>query len=80
MSRIGSRPKRLRDAGFDQLDDARNRGLGIVRLDKIEVAVGFRSAKIRDRPLIDAVGVDDDLALRGLPEYFGQAHDWHGAG
>ena len=40
------RDRSARDAGFDQLDDARNRGLGIVSLDKIEVALGFRSAKI----------------------------------
>src|SRR4029077_13363768 len=45
-SRIGSRPKRRGNAGFDQLDDARNRGLGIIGFDKIEVALGFRSAKI----------------------------------
>jgi hypothetical protein len=32
-------------ARFDQLDDARNRGLGIVSLDEIEVALGFRFAK-----------------------------------
>src|SRR5256714_14021413 len=60
-----------RDAGFDQLDDARNRGLGIVSLDKIEVALGFRSAKIGNDTLIDAVGIHDDLTLRRLPEYFG---------
>jgi hypothetical protein len=52
-----------RDAGFDQLDDARNRGLGIVSLDKIEVA-----------------RIHDDLTLRRLPEYFGEAHHWDRAG
>ena len=39
--------KAVRDAGFDQLDNARNRSLGIISLDKIEVALGFRFAKIR---------------------------------
>jgi hypothetical protein len=34
-----------RNAGFNQLDDARNRGLGIVSLDKIEVALGIGFAK-----------------------------------
>ncbi len=32
----GIEAKTARDTGFDQLDDARNRDLGIVRLDKIE--------------------------------------------
>src|ERR1700735_2890430 len=79
-SRIGSRPEAARDAGFDQLDDARNRGLGIVSLDKIEVALGFRSAKIGNDTLIDAVGLHDDLTLGRLPEYFGEAHNRHRAG
>ena len=63
-----------RDPGFDQLDDARNRGLGIVSLDKIEVVLGFRSAKIGNDTLIDEVGIHDDLTLGRLPEYFGEAH------
>ena len=37
-------------------------------------------AKIGHDTLIDAVGIDDDLALRRLPEYFGEAHYWHRAG
>ena len=72
--------KAARDAGFDQLDDARNRGLGIVSLDKIEVALGFRFAKIGYDTLIDAMCIHDDLTLRRLPEYFGEAHHWHRAG
>ena len=59
---------------MDQLDDARNRGLGIVSLDKIEVVLGFRSAKIGNDTLIDEVGIHDDLTLGRLPEYFGEAH------
>ena len=60
-SRIGSRPKRR---GLRVLtDDARNRGLGIVSLDEIEVTVGFRFAKIRYDTLIDAMCVHDDLTL-----------------
>jgi hypothetical protein len=65
--------KAARDAGFDKLYDARNCGLGIVSLDKIEVALGFRSAKIGNDTLIDAVGIHDDLTLGRLPEYFGEA-------
>jgi len=30
--------------------------------------------------LVDAMGTGDDAALRGLPEHFGEAHHWHGAG
>ena len=59
---------------MDQLDDARNRGLGIVSLDKIEVVLGFRSAKIGNDTLIDEVGIHDDLTLGRLPEYFGEGH------
>src|SRR5581483_9317158 len=69
-----------RDAGLDQLDDARNRGLGIISLDKIEVALGFGFAEIRHDALIDTVCIHDDLALRRLPEYLGEAHNWHRAG
>ena len=72
--------KAARDASFDQLDDARNRGLGIISLDEIEVALGFGFAKIGDDTLIDTVCVHDDLALRCLPEHFGEAHHWHGTG
>ena len=35
----GIQTEAARDAGFDQLDDARNCGLGIISLDKIEVAL-----------------------------------------
>src|ERR1700687_1951034 len=66
-SRIGSRPSGA-DAGFGQLDDARNCGLGIISFDKIEIALGFGFAKIGNDTLINAVGIDDDLALSGLPE------------
>jgi hypothetical protein len=69
--------KAPRDAGFNQLDDTRNRGLGIISLDKIEVALGFGFAKIRHDTVVDAVGIHDDLTLGRLPEYFGEAHHWH---
>ena len=32
------------------------------------------------QPWRDPVRVDNDPALRGLPEYFGEAHDGNGAG
>jgi hypothetical protein len=52
--RIETEP--ARDAAFHKLYDARNRGLGIGRLDKIEAALGFRLAQIGRGPLVDAVG------------------------
>ena len=77
---MGSRPKRRRDAGFDQFDDAHNRGLGIISLNKIKVALGFGFAKVGYDALVDAVGIHDDLALGRLPEDFGEADHWHRAG
>ena len=76
----GIETKAARDAGLDQLDDARNRGRGIIGLDKIEVALGLGFAKIGYDALVDTVGIHDDLALGCLPEYFGEAHHWYGAG
>jgi hypothetical protein len=72
--------KAARDTGFDELDDSRNRDLGIVRLDKIEVALDFGFAKIGYDPVVDTVGIHDDLALGRLTEYFGEAHHRHGSG
>jgi hypothetical protein len=47
--------------------DAGNRGLGIVRLDEIDIAFGIGLAEIRNNPLIDAVRIHDDPAFRSLP-------------
>jgi hypothetical protein len=41
--------------------DARNRGLGVISLDKIEVTLGFGFAKIRHDTMVDAVCIHDDL-------------------
>ena len=43
--------------------DARNRGLGNISLDKIEVALSFGFAKIGHYTVVDAMCIDDDLAL-----------------
>jgi hypothetical protein len=67
--RIETEP--ARNAGFDQRDDATNRGFGIIRLDEIKVAVGLGLSQIGDRSIVDAVGTHDDLALgRKLATYF----------
>jgi hypothetical protein len=47
-----------------------------VGLHEVEIAIRVR-AEIGNQALVDAVGADDDAALRGLPEHFGQAHYWH---
>ena len=69
----------LGGAGLHQLQDALNGGLGILGRNEVEVAVADRRAEIGNRSLIDAVGVDDDPARRGLPEHLCQAHDGHRA-
>jgi hypothetical protein len=37
----GIKAEPARDPGFHKLDDAGDRGLGIIRLDKIEIALSF---------------------------------------
>ena len=54
--------------------------VGIISLDKIEVALGFGFAKIGHDTVVDAVGIHDDLTLGRLPEYFGEAYHRHRAG
>jgi hypothetical protein len=65
---------------LDQFDDARHRGIRLLCLHEVEVAVGAGWAEIRDRALIDPVGVADDAALSGLPEHLGEANHEHRAG
>src|SRR6266496_1051819 len=67
-----------RDAGFHKLNDARNCGLGIGRLDKIEVAFGFRYANIGYDTLVDAMRIHNDPAFGGLAEDLGQANNGNG--
>src|SRR5262249_20158052 len=68
------------DSCFYKIDDARHGGFGIVRRHEVEVTVCVGRAEIRNRALIDAMGTDDDAALRSLPEHFCKAHYRDGAG
>ena len=67
------------DPDFHKLDDATNRSLGILGLDKIEVAFGVGLAEVRNDTLVDAVRIHDDSAFGGLAEHLGQAHHRDGA-
>jgi hypothetical protein len=67
---VGAKP--LGDAGLHQFDDPRYRGLRIVCLHKLEVAVALQLSEIGDRSLVNLMGTGDDAALRSLPEHFGQ--------
>jgi hypothetical protein len=77
VDRIKAEP--ARDAGFHKLDDAGDRGLWIISLDKIEIALSFRFAQVRHDALVDAMSIHDDLALGCLPEHFRQADHGYGA-
>src|SRR5215475_653548 len=68
------------DPCFHELNNARHGGFGVVRLYKVEIAFGSGRAEIGDQALINTMGTGDDAALRGLPEYFGEAHHRYGAG
>jgi hypothetical protein len=57
--RIKAKP--LGDACLHQFDDAADGCLRIIRSGRAEV---------RHRALTNAMGIDDDPALRGLPEHF----------
>jgi hypothetical protein len=43
----------------------------------MEVGTRVGSAHIGHLPSADAVRVGDDVAVRRLPENFGEPHDWH---
>jgi len=64
----------LGDTGLHQFDNARYGGFRIVCRHQIEVTGAFRLPEIGDRTLIDLVGVDNGLALRGLPEHLCEPH------
>jgi hypothetical protein len=67
------------DSRPHQFDDTADGGFRIVRLHEVKVALCSRRAKVGDRALIYAMGSRDDAALRGLAEYFGEAHHGHSA-
>ena len=77
---MGSRPNRLGIRVFTSSMMRATAVFGIIRLHKIEVALGFGRAEIGDRALVDAMGAGDDTALGCLPEHFGEPHYRHGAG
>src|ERR1019366_4603066 len=60
-----------------QLDQRCHDLLRVVPLDKMEVGTRVGSPHIGHLPLADAVRVGDDVTVRRLPEYFGEANDWH---
>ena len=68
------KPKRMGMRVFHQLQDALNGILGILGWNEVEVAVAGGCGEIGHQALIDAVGVDDNPACRGLPEHLGEAH------
>jgi hypothetical protein len=78
MSRIGSRPNRLGIRVFAS-SMMRPTAIRIVSLHEVEVALAFGRAQVGHRALINAMRTDDDPALRGLPEHFGEPHHRHGA-
>src|SRR5262245_32307704 len=69
----GSEAEAFWNPSFHELDDARHGGFGVIRLYEIEVTIGTGGDEIRDGALVDAMGANDDPALRGLPKHLGQA-------
>ena len=76
MSRIGSKPKTLRDALLHDRQQFSHSLFRVRRIDKVEVAA-FDTGKIGHEALVDAMGVGDDPAFGRLAEDLGQAHDRH---
>src|SRR5262249_3369544 len=61
----------LWDPGADELKDPGDGRLRVVRRNEVEIAVALRLAQVRNGPLVDAMGIDDDLALGRLAEHLG---------
>jgi hypothetical protein len=53
---MGSKPNRLGDPCFDELDDPADGSFGVVGWHEVEVAFGSGWVEVRDRALVDAVG------------------------
>src|SRR5579862_3509701 len=68
----------FRYSSLGQLNDAADSSFWIIGLYEIEVAFLSSWAELGHRALVDPMGVDDDSALRGLAEYFGEPHYGHG--
>src|SRR5262245_18495033 len=76
----GVEAEAARNPCLHQLDNARHGGYGIVRLHEVEVATRWGRTEIGDQTLVDAMGAGDYAALRGLPEYVGEANQGKGEG
>jgi len=68
------------DARLHQLGDACCSGLGVVHRHEVEVAYFLEFTEFGHLALVDAMGVDDDPALRCLAEHLGEAHHRHRPG
>jgi len=71
--------KSLRNPVLHQLHQRCHNLLRIVPLDEVEVGTRAGSAHVRHLPSLNAVRVGDDVAVRSLPEYFGEPHNWYDA-
>src|SRR5208283_3842729 len=60
-----------------QLDQRCRDLLRVVPLDEMEVGTRVGTAHVWHLPPANPVRVGDDVAVRRLPEHFGQPHNWH---
>jgi hypothetical protein len=60
-----------------QLDQRRGDLFRVIPFDEVEIGIRVGSAHVGHLPSADAVRVGDDVAVRSLPEHFGEPHDWH---
>ncbi len=69
-------PEPVGYAILDQADDQFQDFLGVLLFDKVKVVefVGLR-LEIRDNPLVDFMGIDDNRTFFGLPENFIKLND-----
>ena len=78
MSRTGSRPKRRRDAVAHDVHQLADAVLGLGGFHEVVIAVALAGfGEFRHLALVDAVRVDDDPALRRLPEHLRQPDHRH---
>src|SRR5437667_3988114 len=69
--------KSLRNSLLHQLDQCRHDLLRVVPLDEIEILTRVCFPHVRHLTSTNAVRSDDDPAIRCLPEYFCEPHNWH---
>jgi hypothetical protein len=73
-------PEARRDARFDELNGSQHGRLGVIRLDKVEVAVALGLGQVWNKALVDAVRAGDDAASGSLSEHLSQSDDRYRAG